>query len=106
MGSSDRWSFLTRSLSDQLGAGKLAQNSLGSGPATHERLRWAGPFCLPKQPIERTPDMKIAQPGRAVGLILGRFRPRAGPAVAGALAATAALAVVGCSATRGTSWAG
>ena len=50
--------------------------------------------------------MKIAQPGRAVGLILGRFRPRAVPVVAGALAATAALAVAGCSAFGATSAAG
>jgi len=50
--------------------------------------------------------MKIAEPGRAVGLIFGRFRPRAVPLVAGALAATAALAVAGCSAFGGANAAG
>jgi probable HAF family extracellular repeat protein len=42
-------------------------------------------------------------PGRAAGLILGRFRPRALPLLSGTLAAAAAFAAVGCSALGGSS---
>ncbi len=42
-------------------------------------------------------------PGRAAGLILGRFRPRALPLLSGALAVAAAFAAAGCSALGGSS---
>ena len=42
-------------------------------------------------------------PGRAAGLILGRFRPRALPILSGTLAVAAAFAAAGCSAFSGNS---